>query len=113
MKANYDFSKARRGAVVPSSGSKTRITIRLDRDLVAWFKSKAEVQGEAATRQCSMMPLGHTPSNRISLLRNSSGKSSARNSRRHPDESANIRMDARKCHGISSVMQAFARKEKL
>jgi uncharacterized protein (DUF4415 family) len=45
MKANYDFSKARRGAVVPPSGSKTRITIRLDRDLVAWFKSKAEAKG--------------------------------------------------------------------
>lgn len=45
MKANYDFSKARRGAVVPSSGNKTRITIRLDRDLVEWFKSKAEAQG--------------------------------------------------------------------
>jgi uncharacterized protein (DUF4415 family) len=45
MKANYDFSKARRGAVVPPSGTKARITIRLDRDLVAWFKSKAEAQG--------------------------------------------------------------------
>ena len=45
MKANYDFSKARRGAVVSSSGNKTRITIRLDRDLVEWFKSKAEAQG--------------------------------------------------------------------
>ena len=45
MKANYDFSKARRGAVVPPSGNKTRITIRLDRDLVGWFKSKAEAQG--------------------------------------------------------------------
>lgn len=45
MRANYDFSKARRGAVVPSSGNKTRITIRLDHDLVEWFKSKAEAQG--------------------------------------------------------------------
>jgi uncharacterized protein (DUF4415 family) len=45
MKANYDFSRARRGAVVPPSGSKTRITIRLDRDLVEWFKAKAEAQG--------------------------------------------------------------------
>lgn len=44
MKANYDFSKARRGAVVPPSGNKTRITIRLDRDIVEWFKSKAESQ---------------------------------------------------------------------
>ena len=45
MKANYDFTKARRGAVVPPSGNKTRITIRLDRDLVEWFKSNAEAEG--------------------------------------------------------------------
>ena len=45
MKANYDFSKARRGAVVPSSGNRVRITIRLDRDIVAWFKCKAEDEG--------------------------------------------------------------------
>lgn len=45
MKANYDFSKARRGAVLPTSGNKTRITIRLDRDIVEWFKSKADTQG--------------------------------------------------------------------
>lgn len=45
MRANYDFSKARRGAVVPPAGNKLRITIRLDRDLVEWFKSKVEAQG--------------------------------------------------------------------
>jgi uncharacterized protein (DUF4415 family) len=45
MKANYDFSGARRGSVVPPSGRKVRITIRLDRDLVEWFKSKAESEG--------------------------------------------------------------------
>ena len=45
MKAKYDFSTARRGAVVPPPGNKTRITIRLDRDLVEWFKSKAEADG--------------------------------------------------------------------
>ena len=45
MKQNYDFSKARRGAVVPHSGNKARITIRLDRDIVEWFKAKAEAQG--------------------------------------------------------------------
>jgi uncharacterized protein (DUF4415 family) len=44
MKANYDFSKARRGAVVHPSEKKVRITIRLDSDLVKWFKSKAEDQ---------------------------------------------------------------------
>jgi uncharacterized protein (DUF4415 family) len=34
MKKNYDFSKARRGAVVSTSAGKTRITIRIDDDVV-------------------------------------------------------------------------------
>ena len=45
MKAKYDFSKGKRGAVLPSSGKKVRITIRLDRDIIDWFRSKAEEQG--------------------------------------------------------------------
>ena len=46
MKANYNFSKARRGAVAPSTGNKVRITIRIDRDIVDWFKAKVEKHGE-------------------------------------------------------------------
>ena len=45
MKTNDDFSKACRGAVVPTSGKKERITIRLDRDVLDWFRSKVETQG--------------------------------------------------------------------
>jgi uncharacterized protein (DUF4415 family) len=45
MKLNYDFSKARRGAVIPPSGNKVRITIRLDKDIVEWFKSRVEELG--------------------------------------------------------------------
>jgi len=45
MKANYDFSKGRRGAVIPVSGNKIRITIRLDKDVIAWFKHQVEVMG--------------------------------------------------------------------
>jgi uncharacterized protein (DUF4415 family) len=45
MKAKYDFGKGRRGAVMQSSGNKVRITIRLDRDIVDWFRSKVEEQG--------------------------------------------------------------------
>jgi uncharacterized protein (DUF4415 family) len=45
MKAKYDFSKGKRGAVLPTSGNKVRITIRLDRDIVDWFRSKVEEQG--------------------------------------------------------------------
>jgi uncharacterized protein (DUF4415 family) len=45
MKANYDFSKARRGTVIPASGNKVRITIRLDKDVVEWFKLRVEESG--------------------------------------------------------------------
>ena len=45
MKAKYDFSKGKRGTVLPSSGKKVRITIRLDRDIIDWFRSKVEEQG--------------------------------------------------------------------
>ncbi len=45
MKEKYDFTKGKRGAVLPSSGSKVRITIRLDRDIIDWFRTKVEEQG--------------------------------------------------------------------
>ena len=45
MKAKYDFRKAKRGAVIPPGGNKVRITIRLDRDIVDWFRSISEKQG--------------------------------------------------------------------
>ncbi|MBN1268649.1 MAG: BrnA antitoxin family protein [Kiritimatiellae bacterium] len=45
MKANYDFSKARRGAVVPARGNKVRITIRLDREIIDWFKAQVDHLG--------------------------------------------------------------------
>ena len=45
MKLNYDFSKARRGAVIPPTGNKVRITIRLDKDIVEWFKLRVEESG--------------------------------------------------------------------
>jgi uncharacterized protein (DUF4415 family) len=45
MRANYDFSKGRRGAVLPVSGNKVRITIRLDKDVIQWFRSQVEAAG--------------------------------------------------------------------
>ncbi len=45
MKAKYDFSQGKRGAVLPSPGNKVRITIRLDSDIVEWFLAKVEEQG--------------------------------------------------------------------
>jgi len=45
MKNEYDFSKGKRGAVVPALPGKTRITIRLDNDVVEWFRSQVEAVG--------------------------------------------------------------------
>jgi uncharacterized protein (DUF4415 family) len=44
MRNEYDFSKAKRGAVIPSPG-KTRITIMLDDDVLEYFRIQAEADG--------------------------------------------------------------------
>jgi uncharacterized protein (DUF4415 family) len=45
MKREYDFSKAKRGAVVSVPKGKTRITIRLDAEILAWFRDQVERAG--------------------------------------------------------------------
>jgi uncharacterized protein (DUF4415 family) len=45
MRREYDFSKAKRGPVVPVPKGKTRITIRLDDDVIEWFKAQVEAAG--------------------------------------------------------------------
>ncbi len=45
MKEEYDFSKGHRGAVIPAKHGKTRITIRLDDDIIEWFKNRVEAAG--------------------------------------------------------------------
>ena len=45
MKKNYDFSKGKRGAVLPLPAGKTRITIRLDDDVLEWFRKQAHRAG--------------------------------------------------------------------
>ena len=45
MQTNYNFNKGRRGAVVQTGVKKVRITIRLDRDIVDWFRAEVEKQG--------------------------------------------------------------------
>ena len=45
MKNEYDFPSGKRGAVNPAAPGKTRITIRLDDDVLAWFRSQVEDQG--------------------------------------------------------------------
>lgn len=39
MRKEYDFSKGKRGAAIPTPG-KTRITIRIDDDILEWFREQ-------------------------------------------------------------------------
>jgi len=41
----YDFENAERGAVVKPSPGKTRITIRIDTDVLNWFRNQVHEAG--------------------------------------------------------------------
>lgn len=45
MKEAYDFSQGRRGAIDPLPPGKSRITIRLDNDVIEWFGVQVENAG--------------------------------------------------------------------
>ena len=45
MKKEYDFGNGKRGAVVKTPPGKTRITIRLDDDLLEWFRAQVHAAG--------------------------------------------------------------------
>jgi uncharacterized protein (DUF4415 family) len=45
MKAQYDFTNGKRGPVLKASAGKTRITIRLDDDVLQWFRRQVHGAG--------------------------------------------------------------------
>jgi uncharacterized protein (DUF4415 family) len=45
MKDEYDFSAGQRGALDLLPPGKTRITIRLDEDLLDWFRQRVHLAG--------------------------------------------------------------------
>lgn len=45
MRREYDFSKARRGAVLTAPKGKTRITFRLDSEILDWFRDEVDRAG--------------------------------------------------------------------
>ena len=44
-KAADDFAKGKRGAVVPVPKGKSRITIRIDDDVLEWFREQVNAAG--------------------------------------------------------------------
>ena len=45
MEAEYDFSQGKRGAIDPTLPGKTRITIRLDDEVLEWFREQVHIAG--------------------------------------------------------------------
>ena len=45
LRRGVDFSRGRRGAVLPPAKGKTRITIRLDTDVLEWFREEVNRAG--------------------------------------------------------------------
>ncbi len=45
MDTEYDFSQGKRGAIEPIPEGKTRITIRLDDDILTWFREQVHITG--------------------------------------------------------------------
>jgi uncharacterized protein (DUF4415 family) len=45
MREEYDFSNGRRGPVLQSEPGKTRVTIRLDNEVLDWFRDAVDRAG--------------------------------------------------------------------
>ena len=45
MKADYDFTHGKRGPVLKAPAGKTRITIRIDDDVLQWFRKQVHMAG--------------------------------------------------------------------
>lgn len=45
MEAEFDFSQGKRGAIDPTPPGKTRITIRLDDEVLEWFREQVHSAG--------------------------------------------------------------------
>lgn len=45
MRDEYDFSEATRGPVISAGRGKKRVTIRLDEDILSWFKEQVHAAG--------------------------------------------------------------------
>ena len=70
MKKEYDFSNAKRGAVIPSPSGKTRITIRIDTDLLNWFRDQVETAGGGNYQTLINEALREHVANRDDVLEN-------------------------------------------
>jgi Arc/MetJ family transcription regulator len=48
MEEEIDFSDGKRGPILPEPPGKTRITIRIDDDVLEWFRKRIEAAGRGS-----------------------------------------------------------------
>jgi uncharacterized protein (DUF4415 family) len=63
MLGEYDFSKGKRGPVIPQKG-KTRITIFIDTDILEWFRNAAEREGRGYQTEINQALRNYTKQDR-------------------------------------------------
>jgi uncharacterized protein (DUF4415 family) len=63
MLKKYDFSKGKRGPVIPHKG-KTRITIFIDTDILEWFRDEAEREGRGYQTEINQALRNYTKQDR-------------------------------------------------
>jgi hypothetical protein len=68
MRREYDFGGGKRGPVVPSPAHKVRITIRLDDDIVTWFKKQVHDAGGGNYQSLINAALRHFVANQAEPL---------------------------------------------
>ncbi|OQA40426.1 MAG: hypothetical protein BWY52_02873 [Chloroflexi bacterium ADurb.Bin325] len=54
MLEEYDFSKGKRGAIIQPPAGKTRITIRIDDDILDWFREQVDAAEGRKSYQAMM-----------------------------------------------------------
>lgn len=59
MKTEYDFRKGKRGAVIKAPPGKTRITIRIDDDVLEWFRARVRAAGGGSYQTLINQALRH------------------------------------------------------
>lgn len=70
MKKEYDFSNAKRGPVIPAAKNKERITIRIDSEILAWFRKQAHAQSGGSYQTAINHALGEYITSRSGALEN-------------------------------------------
>jgi|SRR6267154_5763298 len=64
MKKEYSFKEGKRGAVVQSPPGKRRITIRLDEEVLRWFRARVHAAGGGSYQALINLALREHVSNR-------------------------------------------------